>query len=76
MQTAREMASDLEMREFAETEMQTGKEKLAEIETELQKQLLPKDPNDERNIFLEKRAGTCGDESALFSGNLFRMYSR
>ncbi len=76
MQTAREMASDLEMREFAETEMQTGKEKLAEIETELQKQLLPKDPNDERNIFLEIRAGTGGDESALFSGNLFRMYSR
>ena len=43
---------------------------------ELQKQLLPKDPNDERNIFLEIRAGTGGDESALFAGELFRMYSR
>ncbi|PTN11308.1 peptide chain release factor 1 [Nitrosomonas aestuarii] len=76
MITAREMASDPEMREFAETEMQTAKEKLAEIETEIQKQLLPKDPNDDRNIFLEIRAGTGGDESALFAGNLFRMYSR
>ncbi|HNP27346.1 MAG TPA: peptide chain release factor 1, partial [Nitrosomonas sp.] len=76
MITAREMASDPEMREFAETEMQTGKEKLAEIEAELQKQLLPKDPNDDRNIFLEIRAGTGGDESALFAGNLFRMYAR
>ena len=43
---------------------------------ELQKQLLPKDPNDERNIFLEIRAGTGGDESALFAGDLFRMYAR
>ena len=46
------------------------------IEAELQKQLLPKDPNDERNIFLEIRAGTGGDESALFAGDLFRMYAR
>ena len=46
------------------------------IEAELQKLLLPKDPNDERNIFLEIRAGTGGDESALFAGDLFRMYSR
>jgi len=76
LQTAREMSSDPEMRAFAETEIQAGKEKLAEIETELQKQLLPKDPNDDRNIFLEIRAGTGGDESALFAGNLFRMYSR
>lgn len=76
MKTAREMASDPEMRDFAESEMQAAKERLEEIETELQKQLLPKDPNDERNIFLEIRAGTGGDESALFAGNLFRMYSR
>lgn len=76
MQTAREMATDPEMREFADTEILSGKEKLAEIETELQKLLLPKDPNDERNIFLEIRAGTGGDESALFAGNLFRMYLR
>lgn len=76
MQTAREMHADLEMRAFAETEIQSGKEKLVKIEAEIQKQLLPKDPNDERNIFLEIRAGTGGDESALFAGNLFRMYSR
>ncbi len=76
VQTAREMSADPEMREFAEEEIRTGKEKLVELETELQNQLLPKDPNDERNIFLEIRAGTGGDESSLFAGNLFRMYSR
>ena len=74
--TAKEMHADLEMRAFAESEIQVGKEKLVQIESEIQKQLLPKDPNDERNIFLEIRAGTGGDESALFAGNLFRMYSR
>ena len=76
IQTAQTMASDPEMREFAEAEIQEGRAKLEEIEKELQKQLLPKDPNDDRNIFLEIRAGTGGDESALFAGNLFRMYSR
>ena len=76
VQTAREMSADPEMREFAEAEIQEGKEKLVQVEAELQKQLLPKDPNDERNIFLEIRAGTGGDESSLFAGNLFRMYSR
>ncbi|MDP1548536.1 MAG: peptide chain release factor 1 [Nitrosomonas sp.] len=76
IQTAREMHADLEMRSFAEAEIQAGKEKLVMLESEIQKQLLPKDPNDERNIFLEIRAGTGGDESALFAGNLFRMYSR
>lgn len=76
IQTAREMHTDLEMRAFAESEIQAGKERLVKIAAELQKQLLPKDPNDERNIFLEIRAGTGGDESALFAGNLFRMYSR
>ena len=74
--TAKEMHADLEMRAFAESEIQVGKEKLVQIESEIQKQLLQKDPNDERNIFLEIRAGTGGDESALFAGNLFRMYSR
>ena len=76
IQTAREMHADLEMRSFAEAEIQAGKEQLVKLESEIQKQLLPKDPNDERNIFLEIRAGTGGDESALFAGNLFRMYSR
>ncbi|MEI6192284.1 MAG: peptide chain release factor 1 [Nitrosomonadaceae bacterium] len=76
VKTAQEMGVDLEMREFADAEIRDGKEKLSQIEVELQKQLLPKDPNDERNIFLEIRAGTGGDESALFSGDLFRMYAR
>ncbi|SDY29850.1 peptide chain release factor 1 [Nitrosomonas sp. Nm58] len=76
IQTAREMGADPQMRDFADAEMVAGKEKLQKIETDLLKQLLPKDPSDERNIFLEIRAGTGGDESALFAGNLFRMYTR
>jgi peptide chain release factor 1 len=76
MAAAREMLNDPEMRDFAEDEIASGKQKLEESELELQKLLLPKDPNDERNIFLEIRAGTGGDESALFAGDLFRMYSR
>lgn len=74
--TAQEMGADAEMREFADAEVRDGKERLTQIGAELQKQLLPKDPNDERNIFLEIRAGTGGDESALFAGDLFRMYAR
>ena len=76
IQTAQEMSADAEMREFADAEIKNGKEKLAHIELELQRLLLPKDPNDENNIFLEIRAGTGGDESALFAGDLFRMYTR
>ena len=76
LQAAQEMQSDPKMREFAEIEIREGREKLARIESELQKKLLPQDPNDERNIFLEIRAGTGGDESALFAGTLFRMYAR
>ena len=74
--TALEMANDPEMREFADAEVKQGKVRLEQIEADLQKRLLPKDPNDERNVFLEVRAGTGGDEAALFSGDLFRMYSR
>ena len=73
---AQDMSADPEMREFAEQEIRETRERLAQIEVELQKALLPKDPNDERNIFLEIRAGTGGDESALFAGDLFRMYAR
>ena len=73
---AQKMLSDPEMKEFAQEEIESGKAKLEAVENELQKLLLPKDPNDERNIFLEIRAGTGGDESALFAGDLFRMYSR
>jgi len=73
---AQKMLSDPEMKEFAQEEIETGKAKLEAVEAELQKLLLPKDPNDEKNIFLEIRAGTGGDESGLFAGDLFRMYSR
>ena len=76
LQSAQEMLADPEMRELAEAEMQSAKERLPQIESELQRLLLPKDANDERNVFLEIRAGTGGDESALFAGNLFRMYTR
>ena len=73
---AQKMLIDPEMKEFAQEEIENGKATLEAVENELQKLLLPKDPNDERNIFLEIRAGTGGDESALFAGDLFRMYSR
>jgi peptide chain release factor 1 len=74
--TAQEMASDPDMREFADAEIRESRERIERIEADLQRELLPKDPNDERNLFLEIRAGTGGDESALFAGDLFRMYSR
>jgi peptide chain release factor 1 len=73
---AREMLADPEMREMAEQEIEAGKARLAAFDDELQILLLPRDPNDERNIFLEIRAGTGGNESALFAGSLFRMYAR
>jgi peptide chain release factor 1 len=76
MRDAQEMLTDPEMKEFAAAEIEEGKARLEQIELDLQKLLLPKDPNDERNVFLEIRAGTGGDESALFSGDLFRMYTR
>jgi peptide chain release factor 1 len=68
--------SDPDMREMAEEEVAQAKEQLIELEATLQRMLLPKDPNDGRNVFLEVRAGTGGDEAAIFSGDLFRMYSR
>lgn len=68
--------ADADMRDMAQEEMKAGEEKLTGFEVELQKLLLPKDPNDEKNIFLEIRAGTGGDEAAIFSGNLFRMYCK
>ncbi len=76
LRAAQEMMADPEMKELAEEEMLAARERLPAIEAELQKLLLPKDASDERNVFLEIRAGTGGDESALFSGDLFRMYSR
>ena len=68
--------SDPEMREMAKEEYSAAKERIEALEQALQVLLLPKDPNDARNVFLEVRAGTGGDEAAIFSGDLFRMYSR
>lgn len=68
--------TDKEMREMAQDEIKSSKAKLEELEQQLQLLLLPKDPDDERGCFLEVRAGTGGDEAAIFSGDLFRMYSR
>jgi peptide chain release factor 1 len=73
---AEEMLADPDMKELAAEEIEAGKVRLPQLEIELQKLLLPKDPNDEANVMLEIRAGTGGDESALFAGALFRMYSR
>lgn len=67
---------DAEMREMADEEKKDAEERIATLELELQKLLLPKDPHDNSNIYLEVRAGTGGDEAAIFAGDLFRMYSR
>ena len=63
--------SDPDMREMAEEEVDTARARLVELEDSLQRMLLPKDPNDGRNVFLEVRAGTGGDEAAIFAGDLF-----
>jgi peptide chain release factor 1 len=73
---AREMLEDPEMAEMAKEEMAGIAEELPSLESALQGLLLPKDPDDVRNAFLEIRAGTGGDESALFAGDLLRMYTR
>ena len=73
---AQEMLSDPDMKDLAQEEIAEGKARIEQIEIDLQKMLLPKDPNDERNIYLEIRAGTGGDEAALFAGDLLRMYTR
>ncbi|ASL25617.1 peptide chain release factor 1 [Azotobacter chroococcum] len=68
--------SDPDLREMAAEEVAEARERLVGLEDRLQRMLLPKDPNDGRNVFLEVRAGTGGDEAAIFAGDLFRMYSR
>ena len=70
------MLDDPDMAEFAQAEINEGKERLKAMEHDLEVMLLPKDPNDNKNIYLEIRAGTGGDESAIFAGDLFRMYTR
>ncbi|MFH0265669.1 peptide chain release factor 1 [Vibrio rumoiensis] len=75
---AEEMAQedDVEMREMAQEEIKEAKAAIERLEAELQILLIPKDPNDDRNCFLEIRAGAGGDEAGIFAGDLFRMYSR
>jgi peptide chain release factor 1 len=67
---------DAELRAMGEEELASGEEQRQVLELELQTLLLPRDPRDSHNVFLEIRAGTGGDEAAIFSGDLFRMYSR
>jgi peptide chain release factor 1 len=78
LRSAKEMANDtdLELREMAKEEVNEAEDLIESMDHELQILLLPKDPNDNRNIFLEVRAGTGGDEAAIFSGDLSRMYQR
>ena len=78
LEQAREMQkdSDLEIKEMAAEEAADNEALIAELDLALQTLLLPKDEKDSCNVFLEVRAGTGGDEAAIFSGDLFRMYSR
>jgi peptide chain release factor 1 len=78
LEEARQMLKegDAELREMAKEEIDTQEPRFNELEMELQKLLLPKDPRDNKNVYLEIRAGTGGDEAAIFAGDLFRMYSR
>ena len=73
---AREMLVDPDMAEMAQEEIAAAEAELVQLEDELQRMLLPKDPDEARNAFVEIRAGTGGDESALFAGDLTRMYTR
>ncbi len=75
MEEAEELMQDPEMKELAETEYYSAKEELPKIEEELKILLIPKDPDDDKNIICEIRAGAGGEEAALFAGTLFRMYT-
>ena len=72
---AESLMKDPEMKELAEMELYEAKEKLPKLEEELKILLIPKDPNDDKNVICEIRAGAGGEEAALFAGTLFRMYS-
>lgn len=76
IQEAHEMLDDPEMKELAQESLSDAQSNLEKYEKSLQILLIPKDPDDDKNIFLEVRAGTGGDEASLFAGDLFRMYSR
>ena len=71
----KEMLNDKEMHDLAQAEMDENKEKLPKIENELKLLLVPKDPNDDKNVIMEIRGGAGGEESSLFAADLFRMYS-
>ena len=75
LETAKEMMNDKDLKDLAEEEMIKAKEKLPKLEEELKILLIPKDPDDDKNIICEIRAGAGGEEAALFAGTLFRMYS-
>ena len=75
LEEAKEMMNEPELKELAETEMLEAKEKLPKIEEELKILLIPKDPDDDKNVICEIRGGAGGDEAALFAGTLYRMYS-
>ncbi len=75
MNEAKEMMEDKELKELAELEFYETKEKIPQIEEELKILLIPKDPNDDKNIICEIRGGAGGEEAALFAGTLFRMYT-
>jgi peptide chain release factor 1 len=76
LEAAQAMRGDADFAELAEEEIAAANARLADLESELMAQLVPKDPRDEGNLYLEVRAGTGGDEAAIFAGDLFRMYSR
>ncbi|MDF7675842.1 peptide chain release factor 1 [Neisseriaceae bacterium ESL0693] len=76
LHTAEEMAEDPDLKDFAAEEIDQARNRMLELSLTLQKQLLPKDEDDDKNIFIEVRAGTGGDEAALFAGDLMRMYTR
>ena len=75
LEEARDMLSDKDLKELAEMQMEDAKEKLPLIEEEIKMLLIPKDPNDDKNVICEIRGGAGGEEAALFAGVLFRMYS-
>ena len=74
--TAREMQADPEFAEMAAAEIEQAEVEMASLQAELRLAMVPRDPDDDRNAFLEIRAGAGGDESALFAGDLARMYLR
>ncbi len=76
LEAAQDMMRDPDLKEMGEEEYHLAKESLVQLEDDLELLLLPKDPDDGRSVFLEIRAGAGGDESAIFSGDLLRMYTR